>query len=100
MSPEGRVVLMDRIRRKGIEIMVRTEVKEFLEDGVVVERDGREEAIRGAERIVLCMGIKPVDELAARLGDEVGEVHLIGDAKKARRLYEAIREGRETATEI
>jgi NAD(H)-dependent 7beta-hydroxy-3-oxo-delta4-cholenoic acid oxidoreductase len=100
MSPEGRVVLMDRIRRKGIQIMVRTEVKEFLEDGVVVERDGREETIRGVERIVLCMGIRPVDELAARIGDEVGEVHVIGDAKQGRRLYEAIREGRETATAI
>jgi NADPH-dependent 2,4-dienoyl-CoA reductase/sulfur reductase-like enzyme len=100
MSPEGRVVLMDRIRRKGIQIMVRTEVKEFLEDGVVVERDGREETIRGVERIVLCMGIRPVDELAARIGDEVGEVHVIGDAKQGRRLYEAIREGRETAMAI
>jgi NAD(H)-dependent 7beta-hydroxy-3-oxo-delta4-cholenoic acid oxidoreductase len=100
MSPEGRVVLMDRIRRKGIEIMVGTKVVEFLEDGVVVERDGREEAIRGVERIVLCMGIRPVDELAARIGDKVGEVHVIGDARKGRRLYEAISEGRETAVAI
>jgi len=100
MSPEGRVVTMDRIRRKGIEIMVRTKVKEFLEDGVVVERDGQEETIRGAERIVLCMGIRPVDELSSRIGDMVGEVHVIGDAKQARRLCEAISEGRETALVI
>jgi NAD(H)-dependent 7beta-hydroxy-3-oxo-delta4-cholenoic acid oxidoreductase len=100
MSPEGRVVLMDRIRRKGIEIMVRTRVVEFLEDGVVVERDGQEETIRGVERIVLCMGMKPVDGLVARIGDMVGEVHVIGDAKQARRLCEAIGEGRETATAI
>ena len=99
-SPEGRVVLLERIRRKGIEIMVRTKVKEFLEDGVVVERDGREETIRGVERIVLCMGIGPVDELSAALADKVAEVHLIGDAKQPRRLYEAIREGRETAISI
>ena len=100
MSPEGRMVLLDRIRRMGIEIMVRTRVKEFLEDGVVVERDGREETIRGVERIVLCMGIGPVDELAARIGDKVAEVHVIGDAKQPRRLYEAISEGRETAITI
>jgi pyruvate/2-oxoglutarate dehydrogenase complex dihydrolipoamide dehydrogenase (E3) component len=99
-SPEGRVVLLERIRRKGIEIMVRTEVKEFLEDGVVVERDGREETIRGVERIVLCMGTGPVDELAASLVDKVAEIHVIGDAKQPRRLYEAIREGRETAIAI
>jgi NAD(H)-dependent 7beta-hydroxy-3-oxo-delta4-cholenoic acid oxidoreductase len=100
MSPEGRVVLMDRIRRKGIEIMVRTRVVEFLEDGAVVERDGQEETIRGVERIVLCMGIRPVDELSDRIGDKVGEVHVIGDAKQARRLCEAISEGRETAMAI
>jgi NADPH-dependent 2,4-dienoyl-CoA reductase/sulfur reductase-like enzyme len=100
MSPEGRVVLMERIRGKGIEVMVGTKVVEFLEDGVVVERDGRAEAIRGVERIVLCMGIRPVDELAARIGDKVGEVHVIGDAREGRRLYEAISEGRETAIAI
>jgi NAD(H)-dependent 7beta-hydroxy-3-oxo-delta4-cholenoic acid oxidoreductase len=100
MSPEGRVVLLERIRRKGIEIMLRTEVKEFLEDGVVIERDGREETIRGVECIVLCMGIKPADELAARIGDEVAEVHVIGDAKHPRSLYQAIREGREAAMAI
>jgi pyruvate/2-oxoglutarate dehydrogenase complex dihydrolipoamide dehydrogenase (E3) component len=100
MSPEGRVVTMDRIRRKGIEILVRTKVVEFLEDGVVVERDGQEETIRGVERIVLCMGIRPVDELSNRIVDMVGEVHVIGDAKQARRLCEAISEGRETAMAI
>jgi NADPH-dependent 2,4-dienoyl-CoA reductase/sulfur reductase-like enzyme len=100
MSPEGRMVLLERIRRKGIEVMVRTRVVEFLEDGVVVERNGQEETIRGVERIVLCMGSKPVNRLAAMVGDKVAEVHLIGDAKQARRLFEAISEGRETAAAI
>jgi NADPH-dependent 2,4-dienoyl-CoA reductase/sulfur reductase-like enzyme len=100
MSPEGRTVLLERIRRKGIEIMVRTKVKAFLEDGVVVERDGREETIRGVERIVLCVGIKPVDGLVDRIGNEVDEVHVIGDARRARRLFEAISEGRETGIAI
>jgi len=97
MSPEGRVALLDRIRRKGIEIMLRTEVVQFLEDGVVVERDGQQESIRGVDRIVLCMGVKPVDELADRLRDKVGEVYVIGDAKQAGSLYEAIGEGRRLA---
>jgi len=100
MSPEGRMVLMERIRRRGIEIMVRTKVVEFLEDGIVVERDGRKETIRGVERIVLSMGNRPADELASRIGAEIGEVHVIGDAKQARRLSEAISEGRETAMAI
>ena len=99
-SPEGRAVLMDRIRRKGIDIMVRTEVKEFLEDGVVVERDGQRETIRGVERVVLCMGTRSVNELAAKIRDQVGEVHVIGDAKQARSLCEAIAEGREAAMAI
>jgi NAD(H)-dependent 7beta-hydroxy-3-oxo-delta4-cholenoic acid oxidoreductase len=100
MSPEGRMVLMERIRRKGIEIMLRTKVVEFLEDGVVLERDGRKEEIRGVERIVLSMGSKPSGDLASRIGSKIGEVHVIGDAKQARRLCEAIREGREAAMAI
>jgi NAD(H)-dependent 7beta-hydroxy-3-oxo-delta4-cholenoic acid oxidoreductase len=100
MSPEGRMVLMERIRRKGIEIMVRTKVVEFLEDGIVVERDRQQETIRGVGRIVLSMGNRPAAELASRIGTEIGEVHVIGDAKQARRLCEAISEGRETAIAI
>jgi NADPH-dependent 2,4-dienoyl-CoA reductase/sulfur reductase-like enzyme len=94
------MVLMERLRRKGIEIMVRARVVEFLEDGVVVERDGQEVTIRGVERIVLCVGILPVDELANRIGGKVSEVHVIGDAKQPRRLCEAISEGREAAIAI
>jgi NADH dehydrogenase FAD-containing subunit len=100
ISPEARVVLMDRIRRKGVEILLRTEVKEFLEDGVVVARDGEEEAIRGADRIVLCLGVEAIDELGAKIGDKVGEVHVIGDAKQGRALLEAIGEGREAGMTI
>jgi len=100
MSPEGRVVLMDRIRRKGIEIMLRTRVKEFLEDGVVVERDGEEVTIRGVERIVLCVGNRPAGDIAARIGDKVAEVHVIGDARRAGTLREAISGARETAMAI
>ena len=100
VSPEARVVLMDRIRRKGIEIRLGTRVKEFLEDGVVVERDGEEETIRGADRIVLCLGVKPLDQLRAKIGDKVPEVRVIGDAKQGRALMEAIGEGREAAMTI
>jgi pyruvate/2-oxoglutarate dehydrogenase complex dihydrolipoamide dehydrogenase (E3) component len=100
VSPEARVVLMDRIRRKGIEIRLRTEVKQFLEDGVVVERDGEEETIRGADRMVLCLGVKPADQLQAKIVDKVAEVRVIGDAKRGRALMEAIGEGREAAMTI
>jgi hypothetical protein len=73
---------------------------EFLEDGVVVRRDGQQESIRGVERIVLCMGIKPVDGLVARIGDKVGQLRVIGDAKQPRSLHDAISEGREAAMAI
>ncbi len=100
MSPEGRMVLMDRIRRKGIEIMVRTKVVEFLEDGIVVERDGREgdDPRRRAHRAL--HGNQTGGRTRRQNRRKVGEVHVIGDAKQARRLCEAISEGRETAMAI
>ena len=75
-------------------------IRDSLEDGVVIDRDGREQTIRGVERVVLSMGNKPLDDLASRIGSKVGEVHVIGDAKQARRLCEAISEGREAAMAI
>jgi len=96
-APENRAVLMDRLRKKGIEIRTKSKVKAFLEDGVVIERDGEEETLRGISRIVLAVGAKPVDVLSEKLRDKVAQIYTIGDAKATRTSLEAIQEGREVA---
>ncbi len=93
MSPEVRVLTMQNLRENGVQILTSTKVKEFLEDGVIVIRNGQEETIRGMKRIVLAMGARSVEVLSEKLKDKVSEVYVIGDAKQARRALEAIAEG-------
>ena len=91
---------MQRLREKGVRILTSAKVIEFLEDGIVLERDGREEILRGVDRIVLSMGVKSVDLLSAQMQEEVAEVYAIGDAKDTRSALEAIREGAEIGRKI
>jgi len=99
-APENRAVLMDRLRKKGIEIRTNSKVKAILEDGVLIEREGEEETLRGISRVVLAVGAKPVDVLSQTLRDKVAQVYTIGDAKATRTSLEAIQEGREVALAI
>jgi pyruvate/2-oxoglutarate dehydrogenase complex dihydrolipoamide dehydrogenase (E3) component len=100
MSFEARHLLMQRLRTKGVRILTRTEVKEILDDGVVIVRDGQEESIRGVEHVVLAMGATSCDELSAKIVGKVAEVHVIGDAVKPRRILEATAEAAEIGRKI
>ncbi len=100
ISVESRSLLLQRMRKDGIKIMSKTKVKEFLEDGVLIEKNGKEQTIRGIDRIVLSMGVRPVDNLSKNLNEKVDEVYVIGDAKQARNILAAIVEGDEVGRKI
>ncbi len=100
VSVETRTMLLQRMRKEGIGILTRTKVKTFLEDGVLIEKDGKEESIRGVDRIVLSIGAQSVDNLSEVLKEKVNDVHVIGDAKQTRNLLSAIVEGTEIGRKI
>jgi NADPH-dependent 2,4-dienoyl-CoA reductase/sulfur reductase-like enzyme len=100
IAAEARALLMQRLKEKGVKIRTSTKVKEFLEDGVLVEKDGQEESIRGMDHIVLGMGISSVDDISDKIKDKVSEVYVIGDAKQGRTALEAIAEGSEIGRKI
>lgn len=95
-----RTLLMQRLRSKGVTTITSATVKEITDDGVVIERNGARETIGGMDQIVLACGTRPVDGLSDKLGGKVAEVHVIGDAKKARRALEAIAEGNQVGRAI
>lgn len=99
-APQNRDLLMQRLREKGVKILTSARVIEFLQDGIVFERDGRQETLRGVDRIVLSMGVKSVDRLSEQMQEEVAEVYAIGDAKETRSALEAIAEGAELGRRI
>jgi NAD(H)-dependent 7beta-hydroxy-3-oxo-delta4-cholenoic acid oxidoreductase len=115
IAAEARILLMEGLREKGAEIATSTRVKEILPDGVrvvntikeilpdwtTVTKDGDEErTIGGIDRIVLALGVRSVDDLSEKIGGDVAEVHVIGDAKQPRRALEAIAEGAEVGRAI
>ncbi|MFN8626205.1 MAG: FAD-dependent oxidoreductase [Candidatus Binatia bacterium] len=97
----AKMLLMRRLREKGVTVMTSATVKQITDDGAVVDRKGREEIITGMKYVVLACGTrKPVDGLRDALADRVPAVHVIGDAKEPRRALEAIAEGAKVARAI
>jgi pyruvate/2-oxoglutarate dehydrogenase complex dihydrolipoamide dehydrogenase (E3) component len=90
----AKMLLMRRLREKGVTVMTSATVKQITDDGAVVDRKGCEEVIAGMKYVVLACGTRhPVDGLRKALADRVPEVHVIGDAKEPRRALQAIAEG-------
>ena len=90
--------LMNRTKGLNMKTFVSTRIVEIKPGGVVVvSRNGAVETWEAFDTIVLACGVRPNDELSrelAGLGVDV-EVHVIGDAARARRGLEAIRSGAE-----
>ena len=98
--PQTRMLLLPRMREKGVKAITSATVKEIIEDGVIIVKEGKEEAIHGVDFIILTCGTESVDELSAQIKDTVPEVYVIGDAKAPRKALEAIAEAAEIARKI
>jgi 2,4-dienoyl-CoA reductase-like NADH-dependent reductase (Old Yellow Enzyme family)/thioredoxin reductase len=96
----SKVLLLKRLSRYGVTIFTSASLKEILDEGVVIKKDGKEEIIRGMDYIVLAMGMKPVENLSSQIKNKVAEVHIIGDAKEPRKVLHAISEGAEIGRRI
>lgn len=93
-------LMIERLRQYGVRIIPCAETKEILDDGVVLNIDGREETIRGIDNIILARGVKSVNGLAEQLKGKVAEVYVIGDAKEPRLALDAIAEGAQIGLQI
>lgn len=62
--------LMLRLKRHEVQIATNTTVKEILQDGAKVEKDGQEKQLTGFDTIVIAVGAKPVNELKSQLEEK------------------------------
>lgn len=94
----ARSLLVQRLKAKGVEIIVGAKVTEILADSVKYLKEGREETLGGMDNIVLAMGARSENTL----GEEIAGIpfHIIGDAKHPRSAMEAIAEGWEVGRKI
>jgi len=100
MVPWARAALMEKLSAYKVNIFTSATVKEILDDGVMLLREGKEESIRGATNVILARGVESIDDISAVIRDKVAEVYIIGDAKEPRKALEAIAEGAEVARQI
>ena len=101
MEPTVRWHLLQRTKKLKLKITPLAEVKQILPGGtVVLTRDGTEETWPGFDSIVLAVGARSRRELAEQVAAFAKEVHVIGDAAKARRGLDAIRDGAEVGRRI
>lgn len=93
VSPSAREYLLKDLAGKNVRIYVSAKVKKIRPDGLIIERDGREENIGTFDTIVLAVGVEPCNELAGILEGKVPELISIGDAVKTRKALDVIAEG-------
>jgi 2,4-dienoyl-CoA reductase-like NADH-dependent reductase (Old Yellow Enzyme family)/thioredoxin reductase len=100
MVPWARAALMERLEAYDVNILTSANVKEILDDGVVLLRNGREESVHNVSNVILARGVRSVDRLSEQAAGKVPEVYVIGDAMEPRQALEAIAEGAEVARRI
>lgn len=85
------VIAVD-LPRYGVKVLTSTKVISIGDDHVLVEREGQEMKM-SCDNVVLAIGSKPVNDLVYRLNGVVQEIYVIGDAKKPRKVMDAMHEG-------
>lgn len=98
VSAPNREPLIRRLKESGVKINVNTKVLEVTNHAVKVERsNGIEEWLEGFDYILFGLGSRNYDPLSKDLKEFVPEVHVIGDAVRARQASYAMWEGFEAA---
>lgn len=96
-SGPGRSLLVQRMMRKGIQMICSAKVERVEEDKIYYSKDGVEYCINDADTLVFASGYK-VDSSAEDMLKKCGVTyHMIGDAKQVGNLKDAISDGYETA---
>ena len=94
----NRAPMLRSLKKSGVHIKVNTKILEVTDHDVKVQQgDGTEEWLRGFDYILFGLGSRNYDPLSETLKEFVPEVHVIGDAVRARQASFAMWEGFEAA---
>ena len=102
MVAEHRTVLMRSFAEHGVRQVPGAKICRFYADGVEYEDvpTGQLRELRGFDSVVLAMGYVVDDQLSEALVQRGISVHVVGDAAKARRAIDALREAYELAVSL
>jgi 2,4-dienoyl-CoA reductase-like NADH-dependent reductase (Old Yellow Enzyme family)/thioredoxin reductase len=88
------------LRDGGVNIMTSTKIERFTKDGAVCSTPKGEITLSGYDMVILAVGSRSYNPLEKELEGKVPEIHVIGDAKEARRIKDAVQEAAELAIRI
>ena len=87
-----RPLMIDRILKKGVDVITSAKVISVDGDTIKYEKDGKCHYIRGVDTVVSAVGVSSVNSLAKDLQQFCVETIVIGDAIKARNIHSATEE--------
>jgi len=96
----AREFITNALREGGFDIKTSTKVERFTKDGAICSTPEGQITLSGYDMVILATGSRPYNPLEKELEGKVPEIHVIGDAKEARRIKDAVREGAELAIRI
>ena len=99
-SGPGRSLLVQRMQRKGVELICGAKVERVDESAIVYTKDSQEHTISNADTLVLAVGYRSDPALEELLKECGMTYHIIGDAQKPGNLKDAITQGYETAKDL
>jgi 2,4-dienoyl-CoA reductase (NADPH2) len=100
VGPTTRWVLLKELQLRGVTLMTGAKMKDISYENVVYTDSKGNDVTLPADTVVLAMGSRPENSLAARLEGQGIDVRVIGDANKAARVGSAIEAGFNLACEI
>ncbi len=101
MEPVTRKLQMRRLEQLPIRVMTSTRVEAVGPDGIDVRTaDGERETLPPVDTIIVSVGTRPADELAAELRDRGFDVHVVGDADHPGQVIGAVEGGWKLGTTL
>jgi NAD(H)-dependent 7beta-hydroxy-3-oxo-delta4-cholenoic acid oxidoreductase len=101
LCANNREPMMRRLKAAGAKMHPRTKVLEYRGDTVLVENEkGEQELLGPFDHVLFSMGTRAYNPFGEELAKFVPEVKIVGDAKEARRVVNATREGFDAAMEL
>ena len=93
-------MLHTRLREKNCRLLFNTTLKSIGQGSVEIESEGNQSTISPVDQVVLAVGLKARDELKGALEALKIPYAVIGDARRPRRIIEAVEEGARAAWEL
>ena len=100
MSPRARKMVLERLIQNGVEILTEAKAMSVEGDGVVFDRAGVVNWVRGVDSVIVAVGTAPQDVGIPGLEKMGVPVRWIGDCKAPRKAFDAIHEGFSVGWEI